>query len=150
MFASCPHEITGCREDVQLSVAEGESVTFNATVIHTPGRNCDLLQEVRSIKLEKIDIDNELLYSCHVHQDAPCVVNDGRVSLSRGADSGLDFVFKLTNATKNSDVSPYEVVIEVKHPATHTLTTLKKRFHLHVNTGDHEICIDFVQCNPQV
>ena len=49
--------------------------------------------------------------------------------MSRG--NGLEFVFTLLNATID-DSGAYEVVVEGTHPATSSLTTIKKKFQFSV------------------
>ena len=145
MFASCPHEFAGCSEEVPLSVTAGESAVFNAAVIHTPGGSCDFMQEITRIVLTKIDerfgFDNVQLFSCLTRQGETCVVNDGRVSLGRGNDPGFEFIFTLANTNDDSDSSLYEVTVEGRHPATNSLTTLKKKFRLQVNPGEKLLCV---------
>jgi hypothetical protein len=67
------------------------------------------------------------LFTCRADQGAPCIINDNRLSLSRG--DGLDYIFTLSNATQE-DSGIYEVVVEGTHPATGSLITIKKSFHL--------------------
>ena len=140
VFASCPHEFAGCTEEVPLSVTAGESAMFNATVIHTPGGSCDFMQDITSIKLRKINeqfgVSNMLLFSCDTYQGAVCVINNHRLSLNRGRDPGLEFVFSLNNTVHNSDAGLYEVTVEGTNPVTNSLSTLTKRFRLEVTPGE--------------
>ena len=55
------------------------------------------------------------------------MVKDDRLSLSRG--DGLDYIFTLSNASQE-DAGIYEVIVEGTHPATGSLITFKKSFHL--------------------
>jgi hypothetical protein len=72
-------------------------------------------------------LPNTLLFTCRTDQGVPCVINDNRLSLSRG--DGLDYLFTLSNASQE-DSGTYEVVVEGTHPATGSLITIKKSFHL--------------------
>ena len=56
-------------------------------------------------------------------------MNDDRVSLSRG--DSLEFMFTLSN-TRQDDSGVYEVVVEGTHPATSSLITIKKSFHINI------------------
>ena len=72
------------------------------------------------------------LFTCRTDQGASCWINDNRLSLSRG--DGLDYIFTLSNASQE-DAGIYEVVVEGTHPATGSLITFKKSFHLIIGTG---------------
>ena len=72
---------------------------------------------------------SSLLFSCSTDQGARCFKNDDRLSLNKG--NGLDFEFNLSNAVLG-DSGTYEVTVEGTHPATSSLITLKKTFHLNV------------------
>ena len=72
VFASCLLDFDGCSGvPVVLSVEEGESVIFNATIIQLPGGSCGFQQEVTNIKLIKINlefgVDDEVLLSCETN-----------------------------------------------------------------------------------
>ena len=113
----------------------GNPATFNASITYTPGGSCDFKQEITRIKFLKINNESSrdlLLFSCSTNQGQACVINDDRLSLNRG--NGLNFVFTLSN-THQSDSGVYEVVIEGTHPATSSLITIKKRFHLNIGPG---------------
>ena len=134
VFASCP---LGCSGDpIPLSVASGGNVSFNATVIHTPGGNCGFKQEVSRVILRKIQFEtgsSELLLSCATSQTA---CSRGRVSLNRDGDSRseLSFDFALSNTVHDSDSGLYEVIVEGTHPVTGSLTTITKQFQLEGNS----------------
>ena len=134
MFASCPQEINGCSEStVSLSATTGGSVPFNATVVHTTGGSCGFLQDIGNVRLIKTDalfsVPDRTLLSCSISPDntAPC--SNGRVSLDRGRDPGYEFIFTLSDVNA-SDAGTYEVVMEVRHPATLSSTDLSKKFRL--------------------
>ena len=132
VFSSCP---LGCAGDsVLLSVIERESAKFNATITHTPGGSCGFKQEITRVLLMKINdqfgVDDEQLLSCPTSQTTLC--SNSKVSLDRGRDPGYEFVFTLSNAV-DDDAGPYEVIVEVKHPSTGSITQLKKRFNLNIN-----------------
>ena len=131
MFTSCPQEYSGCSKKVPLSITLGNPATFNASITYTPGGSCDFKQAMTRIKLTKINTNSsdKLLFTCRTDQGASCVIKDNRVSLVRG--NGLDFMFTLSN-THQDDSGVYEVVTEGTHPATSSLTTIKKTFHLNV------------------
>ena len=128
MFTSCPQEYSGCSKEVPLSVTSGNPAIFNASITHTPGGSCDFKQAMTRIKLTKINTNSsdKLLFTCRTNQGASCVIKDNRVSLVRG--NGLDFIFTLSNTCQN-DSGVYEAVVEGTHPATSSLTTIKKNFH---------------------
>ena len=131
VFASCPLGCTG--DPIPLSVVSGRNVSFNATVIHTPGGSCGFKQEISCVILRKIQfgmVNNELLLSCATSQTTAC--SRGRVFLNRDSDSSseLTFKFTLSNAFHDSDSGLYEVIVEGTHPATGSLTTITKRFQL--------------------
>ena len=131
VFASCPQEYSGCSKEVPLSITLGNSAIFNASITYTPGGSCDFKQTITRIKLTKINehsnFPNILLFTCSTDQGAVCVMNDDRVSLSRG--DSLEFMFTLSN-TSQDDSGVYEVVVEGTHPATSSLITIKRSFHL--------------------
>ena len=133
MFASCPLGCTG--DPIPLSVTSGGNVSFNATVIYTPGGNCGFKQEVSRIRLRKLQFgivsNAELLLSCATSQTTGC--SRGRVILNRDSDSSsseLNFNFILSNAHPESDSGLYEVIVEGTHPATGSFTTITKKFQL--------------------
>ena len=133
VFASCP---LGCSGDpIPLSVASGGNVSFNATVIHTPGGSCGFKQEVSRVILRKIQSEtgnSELLLSCATSQTA---CSRGRVSLNKDDNlkSELSFNFTLSNTIYDNDSGLYEVIVEGTHPVTGSLTTITKRFQLEGN-----------------
>ena len=136
VFASCP---TGCTRDEVLSVTAGESIKFNATVIHTSGGSCGFKQEVQHIELMKLnDVHGmQRLSFCDLGrgQEATCNNND-RVSLSGGRNSRYDFVFTLSNAIY-IDSGLYRVTIQGEHPATGALTVVSKKFHVTIIMGEY-------------
>ena len=134
MFTSCPQEYSGCSKEVPLSVILGNSAIFNASITYTPGGSCDFKQAITRIKLRKINneqsnLPNTLLLTCRTDQGAACVINDERLSLYKG--DGLDFILVLSNSHQN-DSGIYEVVVEGTHPATSSLITVKKIFHVDI------------------
>ena len=130
VFASCPQDYSGCYDKTSLSIASGNDAIFNASVIYTQDGNCDFKQAITRVKLTKENnFRNTLLFTCHTSHAARCIVNDGRISMSRG--KGLEFVFTLSNATID-DSGVYEAVVEGTHPATGSLITIKKIFQLNV------------------
>ena len=133
VFASCPQEYSGCYKETSLSSTTGNNVIFNASIIYTNDGNCNFKQLITRIKLTKIteksNFRNTLLFTCRTEHGARCVINDRRISMSRG--NGLDFAFTLSNATVD-DSGAYEVVVEGNHPATGSLITIKKSFQLNV------------------
>ena len=134
VFTSCPQEYSGCSKEVPLSVTSGNPAIFNASITYTPGGSCNFKQEITRVKLTKINgqsnLPNTLLFTCRTDQGASCLTNDNRsVSLSRG--DGLDYIFTLSN-TSQKDAGIYEVVVEGTHPATGSLITFRKSFHLGV------------------
>ena len=134
MFTSCPQEYSGCSKEVPLSVILGNSAIFNASITYTPGGSCDFKQAITRIKLRKINneqsnLPSTLLLTCRTDQGAACVINDERLSLDKG--DGLDFILVLSNSHQN-DSGIYEVVVEGTHPATSSLITVKKIFHVDI------------------
>ena len=131
MFASCLLDFAGCTANpTQLSVTAGGSVNLNATVPHIPGGSCGFVQEITLVQLTKINDgfgdQNQLLLSCPT---SSITCSSGRVSLDRGRDPGIEFVFTLSNANAN-DAGEYEVTVEVLDPSTGSRSLMKKRFHL--------------------
>ena len=131
MFASCVLDSSGCTASpTQLSVIAGGSVNFNATITHIPGGSCGFVQEITRVQLTKINeafsTDNQLLLSCPT-SSSTC--SSGRVSLDRGRDPGIEFVFTLSDANAN-DTGTYEVAVEVLHPSTGSQPSIRKRFYL--------------------
>ena len=133
VFASCPQEYSGCSKEVPLSVTSGNPAIFDASITYTPGGSCNFRQEITRVKLTKINgqsnLPNTLLFTCRTDRGAPCLINDNRLSLSRG--DGLDYIFTLSNASQE-DAGIYEVVVEGTHPATGSLIAFKKSFHLSI------------------
>ena len=133
IFTSCPQEYLGCSKEVPLSVTLGNPTIFDASVIYTPGGSCNFKQAITRVKFTKINgqsnLPNTLLFTCRTDQGASCFINDNRLSMSRG--DGLDYIFTLSNASQE-DAGIYEVVVEGTHPATGSLITIKKSFHLNI------------------
>ena len=50
-FAGCPTDY-GCSSPENISVTIGENITFNATVIYTPGGICGFRQEIQHVELK--------------------------------------------------------------------------------------------------
>ena len=139
VFASCPLDFAKCSGDpTPLPVEEGKNATFNATVIHVGGGGCGFQQEIDHVRLLKINpqfgVDNELLLSCAIDDSSPTPCRNSRVSLSRGNDPDFDheFVFTLVDAVADMNSSLYEVIVDVIHPATSSLSSLSKMFRLEV------------------
>ena len=137
IFASCPSGISAsCASNLtSLSVEDGGDVSFDATVIHTPGGSCGFQQEITHVRLKKLNpafgVDDDQLLSCATSK-VSC--GDSRVSLSRGNDPGYEFVFTLTGANI-SDSGMYKVEVEVVHPGTGSASDknlIIKMFHLNV------------------
>ena len=133
VFTSCPQEYSGCSKKVPLSVTSGNPAIFNASITYTPGGSCNFKQAITRVKLTKINgqsnFPNTLLFTCRTDQGASCLINDNRLSLSRG--DGLDYIFTLSNANQE-DAGIYEVVMEGTHPDYGSLITFKKSFHLSI------------------
>lgn len=131
MFASCLLDISGCTANpVSLSVTTGESVNFNAMVTHVQGGSCGFVQEITRVKLTKINeafsSTDQTLLSCPTNN--PTCAGD-RLSLDRGRDPGIQFVFTLSSATAD-DAGLYEVTVELRDPDIGSQPRIMKRFHL--------------------
>ena len=139
IFASCP--LTGLDSSASiptsLSVEEGGSVGFDATVMHTPGGSCGFRQKITNVQLIKINpefgVENEQLLFCNINRDS-VMCSNSRVSLSRGNDPGYDFVFTLSGAS-SSDSGMYEVVVGLTVPGTGSDTSMTKMFRLNVTAA---------------
>ena len=138
VFATCPlGTFASCASDpTSLSVYNRGSVHFDATVVHTPGGSCGFRQEIRGVRLTRLnpefDVDDQLLLSCNMRLNEPrmpLIIRDSRVSLSRGNDLGNEFVFTLTGANV-SDSKGYKVEVEVTHPSTNSHYTITKIFYV--------------------
>ena len=147
MFASCPLDFAGCTGDpIPLSVEEGESVLFNATVVHTQGGSCGFQQEIMDITLIKINpqfgVEDQVLLRCVIEPYQTTCRNPGRsrVSLDRGNDPGLEFTFMLTDAVADMDTSLYKVEMAVIDPRTSSVTMLSKAFQLEVGKYGYNYC----------
>ena len=46
MFASCPNEFDGCRNETSFSVMAGSNATFDAAVSFSPGGGCSYEQNI--------------------------------------------------------------------------------------------------------
>ena len=131
VFASCPQEYSGCSKEDPLSVTLGDPAIFDASITYTPGGSCDFKQAIDQVTFTRTNgqsnLPNILLFICRTDQGALCLVNDNRLSLSRG--DGLDYIFTLSSASQEDD-GIYKVVVEGTHPETGSLITFKKNFHL--------------------
>lgn len=120
VFASCPHDLTGCTSDEVISVTAGENIKLNATVTHTSGGACGFKQEIKLIKLMKISgvrEEQQLLLSRSYRNTGPPIgQNSDKVSLS-GGTYDLNFVFTLQNAV-HTDSGMYQVTVQGEDPAT--------------------------------
>ena len=58
--------------------------------------------------------------------------HNGRVSLNRGNDPGLEFMFILTDAVADMDASLHKVIVAMRDPRTSSDTALSKTFRLEV------------------
>ena len=131
VFASCPNALAGCASNpTSLSVEGGDSIHFDATVVHTPGGSCGFRQQIEGVLLTKLNpefgIPDELLLFCDT---SIIMCSNSRVSLSRGNDPGKEFVFTLITAS-SSDSGIYEVEVVVTHPRTNFLYTITKIFRV--------------------
>ena len=160
MFASCPSDFGDCTGDpTPLSIQEGRSVSFNATVVHTEGGSCGFLQRVERVQLVKIDprfgVDDEVLLTCTIDESSLTPCQSGRVSLNRGNDPGLEFTFTLTDAVADEDSSLYRVTVATRHPTTGAISLLRKTFRLEVGKtlnsyrllpftkiSSHDVCVE--------
>ena len=135
VFASCPQagSSASCASNsTSLFVEDGGDVSFDATVIHTHGGSCSFRQEIRYIRLKKLNLtfgNDDLLLSCDTSLDQTC--GNSRVSLSRGKKPGYEFVFMLTGANI-TDSGTYKVEVEVRHPMSNSDSSITKMFHLNV------------------
>ena len=133
VFASCPDDVNGCPGDVSLTVEEGDSVSFDATVIHTPGGSCGLQQQIDTVQLIRLNpafgVNDDLLLSCAT-SEVSC--GNSKASLSRGNDPGYEFVFTLNNASLKRDDGTFRVFVYLFHPTTR-LRQIEKNFVLQGN-----------------
>ena len=132
MFVSCPNQFVSCPDNVSLSAVDKGSVSFDATVTHTPGGSCGFKQIISTVQLMKLNpkfrIPDELLLSCNTALMTPC--SNDRVSLSRGNDPGYEFVFTLNNVSIDRDDGIYRVDVHLMHPATNSFAQIMKTFTL--------------------
>ena len=139
VFASCPSgSSASCASNpTSLSVEDGGDVSFDATVIHTPGGSCGFRQEITHVRLKKLNpsfgIADDLLLSCDTSSGQTC--GNSRVSLNRGNDPGYEFVFTLTGANVY-DFGMYKVEVEVVHPRTNLDNKIIKIFYLDINATE--------------
>ena len=137
VFASCPlGTLASCANDpTSLSIEDGGSVRFDATVTHTPtGGSCGFQQEVTNVRLMKINqefgVSDELLLSYNT-RSTTVTCSNGRVSLSRGYDPlGYDFIVTLANASSVEDAGLYKVDVFTQHPTTSSQEQITKIFSL--------------------
>ena len=148
IFASCPlgSSASCASSPTSLTVEDGGSVRFDATVIHTPGGSCRFRQNITNIRLKKInlefDIEDEVLVSCSIGKSSEtCSKVNSRVSLSRGNDPGYEFIFTLTGANV-SDFGMYKVEVEVCHPRTGSNDEIIKMFHLNVTARSRPLTMN--------
>ena len=133
VFASCPPG--GCANNpTSLSVEDGGSVNFDASVIHTPGGSCDFRQEIDTVQLTRLNpvfgVDDDQLLSCAT-SEVSC--GNSKASLSRGNDPGYEFVFTLNNASLERDNRTFRVSVHLMHPATASTEQIVKDFVLQGN-----------------
>ena len=135
MFASCPHELERCTENETISVpADGGSVSFNASVTYIRGGNCGYLQNIKFVKLRKLNKTTGIFKSLFIcksinnWQCSPIEIIDLNSTLSRGR-SGFEFIVTLFDVTTD-DVGMYKVIVEKSHPQTAATEQLTKVFHL--------------------
>ena len=98
-------------------------------MIYKPGGSCNYRQNLKLIKLKKINESTEdrLMYTCKFEN--PCISNEETaVNLSRG-HLGSEFVLTLFNVTANS-IGTYEVIVESSHPGRGGIQEFTKSFHL--------------------
>ena len=77
-------------------------------------------------------VDDESLLICAIGDSLLTPCHNGRVSLSRGNDPGLEFMFMLADAVADMDSSLYKVTVDVRDPRTNIYTALSKTFRLEV------------------
>ena len=133
MFASCPHNFTGCTGDpTHLEVMSNRGINFNASITHIPGGSCGFVQEITHVQLMKINeafpANNPPLLSCSISQE-PLMCSEGRVSLYRGGKMGLEFIFTLSSVNI-SDAGLYEVAVEVVNPSSGGRSRITKQYQL--------------------
>ena len=133
VFASC--QPGSCANNpTSLSVEEGGSVSFDATVIHTPGGSCGFRQPIDTVKLTRLEpvfgVPDYQLLSCRT-SEVSC--GNSNVSLSRGNDPGYEFVFTLNNASLERDNRTFQVSVHLMHPGTGSTEQIEKDFVLQGN-----------------
>ena len=124
-------------EEVHLNVtaAEGASVSFDATVVHRPSLPsgmCGHTQEVLFVLLDK-DGGRWFVYSATRKE---IIHNPKELDFTNGS-SELGFVLTLPNISSVDQAGLYEVTVKLKDPYTgeESADPIKKRFRLDVNTN---------------
>ena len=136
MFASCPHEFSGCSEKELIHIpVNGGSVNLNATVAHLPGGRCGYKQKIKLIKLMSINQttnESEHLLTCFVdeipYRQTRLRPFNGNASLNNGS-SGFEFQLTLFNISAK-DSGLYAVMVELDDVGNGGIQYLTKTFSL--------------------
>ena len=124
VFASCPSSYDGCSDPENISITAGESIHFNASIVHTQGGNCGFTQTISSLMLKHCEDINCISGSTSLTTNA-------RVSLS------TERVFILSNSTIE-DSGVYQVVAISTNPQNGGQdTSIAKIFTVTVMRGEH-------------
>ena len=131
VFAACPEAPDGCADTEIILFAAGESIHFNASIVHVGGGRCGFKQTVQSVELQRCaDLDcissqSHLLSSVVIGQeirifDPRILANPNKVTKPEtqvnmndyyiSIKSYISYVFMLTNATLE-DTGLYSVTV---------------------------------------
>lgn len=144
MFASCPSELGGCSEEVQVDVnpVAGE-ISFDVSIVYIPGSSCGTNQNLTRIVLNRVSTDTSL-FDSNLRPGENWTKSCCNVSLDHhGLDSGElghQLVLTLFNATAN-DSGHYEIMIYGSHTNGNDETTLKKKFYVNILPGKETVTI---------
>lgn len=134
VFASCPLDYNGCTGDPdKVSVTEGGSVDFDASITYVPGATCGFQQEVTSVELRKHNSDEALCIFYPSSQTSQQACTSDRVSVT--ASGVNDCVFTLSNAVA-SDEGLYEAVARVRDVQSSSDLQRIKAFNLNFIAGE--------------
>ena len=133
VFASCPSSSNGCSNPQNISVAVGDDVNFNASVIHMSGGSCGFKQVIDHVALERCTNDDCTSGSRSLSTIVRDEVRNHIARVSRGPGK---YFFVLSNLTPN-DSGLYRVIVTGTHPNGSKPTIIEQKYWVTVK-GEHK------------
>ena len=158
VFAACPRSPDGCADTETILFAAGESIDFNASIIHAGGGRCGFKQAVQSVELKRcLNFDcstqsyslSSVVIGHEIRNFDPRILvspNEVRKPVLSEPQPNVDdydtsirnylsYVFTLTNVSLE-DFGLYLVTVMAVNLNTLESTTFKRKYWVTTN-GEH-------------